>query len=209
MGLFYKHIKNPIEYSYYSKNNRQFGYGPANLGNADNLGFEIDITKYIRHFGIKANYTYTYSAITTAKTLYQRVDGKITRTEVDQTRSLVGQAPHVANLALLYKNADNGWDAQIAAAFMSEKIAVASHYLNSDYYDNARFTLDVSAEKRLGSHFALYMKANNLLNTHNKQYIKTTNEANEGFEGQTMKGKTLIRDNENGTSVMLGFRYTL
>ena len=46
-------------------------YMPQNLGNARNMGVEIDVVKYVRHFGVKANYTYTHSAITTSKRQYK------------------------------------------------------------------------------------------------------------------------------------------
>ncbi|MEG1729241.1 MAG: TonB-dependent receptor [Bacteroidaceae bacterium] len=211
VGLFYKQIQDPIEYAYDSKNNRQFGYGPANLGNATNYGIEMDVTKYFRNFGIKANYTYTHSTITTPKTRYRRDDsGKLLREEINQTRSLVGQAPHVANLSLLYKDTKKGWNAQIAGTFISERMAVASHYLNSDYYDGAQFTIDLSAEKKMKGGASLFLKATNLLNTKSERYIKTLHPSNAELEGQDpSSGHTLIHRNDNGITLMMGARWTL
>jgi len=45
IGAFFKNIKDPIEYAYYSVNQRQSGYGLNNLGNAKNFGIEIDVIK--------------------------------------------------------------------------------------------------------------------------------------------------------------------
>ena len=42
-------------------------YGPGNFGNATNFGLEVDAIKYFKQWGIKANYTYTNSTITTPK----------------------------------------------------------------------------------------------------------------------------------------------
>lgn len=208
-GFFYKHIQNPIESAYYSKNSRQFGYGPANLGDADNWGFELDFTKYFRSFGVKANYTYTHSSITTPKTVYGRdASGKLTRTEVQQTRTLVGQAPHVANLSLLYRGANNGWEGQLTGSYISERLTTASHYYNSDYYDAPRFTLGCSVEKKWNN-FSVFFKGSNLLNSVKKVYIKTHNDANDGFEGQNMDGKTLIKRDTSGIELMLGVHYNL
>ena len=173
-GFFYKKINNPIEYAYYTVNNRQFGYGPANLGNATNFGFEIDAIKYFRNFGVKANYTYTHSAITTPKTSYGRTeDGKLERRSVDQTRPLVNQTPHIANISLLYKNTRYNWDAQVAVTYSGEKIVIASHYLDSDYWEEGSFSLDASVEKKFKSGVSFFMKGNNLLNTPVRRFIKT------------------------------------
>lgn len=207
VGVFYKNIQDPIEYAYYSVNNRQFGYGPANLGNARNVGVEVDVIKYFRYIGIKANYTYTHSSITTPKTLYSRASGSLERLSVDQTRPLVGQAPHVANFSLLYKNVEKGWDAQLSFTYTGEKMAVVSHYYNSDYWDSPVFSLDASVEKKLGK-FSVYAKATNLLNTHYKRYVKTVNDYNVGFPSQE-GDRTLIRDNYSGIGFLVGVRYKL
>lgn len=210
-GVFYKKIENPIEYAYYTVNNRQFGYGPANLGNATNYGVELDAIKYFRNFGVKANYTYTHSAITTPKTLYARnAEGKLERQSVDQTRPLVNQAPHVANLSLLYKDTKYNWDAQVSVTYSGEKIVIASHYLDSDYWEQGSFSLDASVEKKFKTGVSFFVKGNNLLNTPVKRFIKTVNEYNAKFEKQDLgSGRTLIREDFHGSSLLAGVRYRL
>ncbi|MGL4328202.1 MAG: TonB-dependent receptor domain-containing protein, partial [Tannerellaceae bacterium] len=209
VGLFYKKIQNPIEFAYYTVNNRQFGYGPANLGNATNYGFEIDVIKFMRNVGVKANYTYTHSAITTPKVTYGRDEaGKLERRSVDQTRPLVNQAPHVANVAIMYKDTRNNWDAQIAVTYSGEKIVIASHYLDSDYWEEGSFSLDVSLEKKFKSNVSIFAKGSNLLNTPVRRYIKTVNAYNADFDKQDVNsGKTLIREDFHGMSMLLGARY--
>ena len=211
VGLFFKNIKDPIEEAYYSVNSRQFGYGPTNLGNAKNFGVEVDIIKYVRNFGVKANYTYTHSKITTPKTLYyEDEDGNTKAMEVDQSRPLVNQAPHVFNISLLYKDTKYGWDAQLAAAYTGKKIVIASHFLDSDYWEDATFTLDLSAEKRFNQSWSVFVKANNLLDTVTRRYIPTTNEYNADFEKQDISsGKTIIREDRYGRTFLLGFRFKL
>ena len=81
-------------------------YQPQNLGNAKNMGFEVDVVKFIRHFGLKANYTYTHSSITTNKRQYKPGSAEFEQ-GVKQTRPLVNQAPHTANLSLLYRGSSN------------------------------------------------------------------------------------------------------
>ena len=113
----------------------------------------------------------------------------------------------MANLSLLYKNAEKGWDAQLSFSYTGEKMAVVSHYYEADYWDSPVFSLDASVEKKLGK-FSLYAKATNLLNTHYKRYIKTTNAYNYDFPSQG-QDRTLIRDNYSGIGFMVGVRYKL
>lgn len=212
VGFFYKNIQDPIEEAYYTVNSRQSGYGPANLGNAKNYGVEIDVIKYVRNFGVKANYTYTHSKITTPKTIYYKDDnGQMqAREDVMQSRPLVNQAPHMANVSLLYKDTKYGWDAQLAAAYTGKKIVIASHFLDSDYWEDGAFSLDLSAEKRFKCGLSVFLKANNLLDTASRRYIPTTNAYNAKFEKQDVEsGKTLIREDRYGRTFLLGLRFKM
>lgn len=210
-GVFYKKIKNPIEYAYHTINNRQFGYGPVNLGNATNYGVEIDLIKRIGDFEFKGNYTYTHSSITTPKTVYRKDEsGKLKKLSIDQTRPLVGQTPHLANATIGYNNKQLGTNIQVSGSYSSEKIVIASHYLNSDYWQGSLFTLDCSIEKKFGNKIGCFIKASNLLNTPIKRYIKTTNPYNEKYAYQDVNsGRTLIREDKIGGSILSGIRYTL
>ena len=209
-GVFYKHLTDPIEYVSRTIN-RQVGYGPDNVGNATNYGVEIDIIKYFRNFGVKANYTYTHSTITTTKILYgQDAEGNTHRYDVEQSRPLLGQAPHVANLTLMYKDTRYGWDAQLACSYTGEKIAIVSQYLDSDYWDKGEVTLDASVEKSFKCGITIFGKGTNLLNTTSERYIKTHNDYNNKFPGQNPdNGKTLIRKDKRGIGLLLGVRFKL
>ena len=66
VGVFYKKLDNPIEYGLINEGQDTY-YKPMNFGTARNLGAEIDVMKYFNWFGIKANYTYTHSKVTTDK----------------------------------------------------------------------------------------------------------------------------------------------
>lgn len=211
-GVFYKHLTDPIEYVSMTRNNRQIGYGPMNVGDADNFGFEIDVIKYFRNFGVKANYTYTHSSITTDKILYQHdpETGSTQRLNVSQSRPLLGQAPHVVNVTLMYKDTRFGWDAQLACSYTGEKIAIVSQYLDSDYWDKGEVTLDASVEKKFDCGVSIFGKATNLLNTKSERYIKTYNEYNANFAGQEAgSGKTLIRRDSRGVGLLIGVRFKL
>ncbi len=211
IGAFFKSLAEPIEYAYFSVNQRQSGYGFKNLGKGQNLGFEVDYIKYIRVFGLKANYTFTNSAITTSKIYYGKDDFGNTKTFTkDQTRPLVGQASHVGNISLLFKDPNHGWDAQLAASYTGDKIVIVSRFLDSDYWEKGSLQLDLSAEKSFKSGFSIFAKANNLLNTPKIEFLKTQNSYNDQFSNQIPgNGETLIRREYYQSSFLLGIRYKL
>ena len=211
-GVFYKYLKNPIEQVLVTSDGKigagtDAYYMPANLGNAKNMGFEIDVIKYIRHFGVKANYTYTHSEITTSKRQYKEGSAEY-KTGVTQTRPLVNQAPHTANLSLLYKDTEHGWNAQLAASFTGTKLALVSPFKDADQWDKAMFGLDFSAEKKFHNGISLFFKANNLLDAKRERYLKTVNQSNLEYEGQK-SDKTIVGTYRYGRTFLLGVRYKL
>ena len=211
-GVFYKYLQDPIEQVFVSADGKigsgaDAYYMPDNLGNAKNYGFEIDVVKYIRHFGIKANYTYTHSSITTTKREYN-VGSAEYKTGVTQTRPLVNQAPHTANLSLLYKDTSYGWNAQLAASFTGTKLALVSPFKDADQWDKAMFGLDFSMEKKFPCGMSLFLKANNLLDAKRERFLKTVNESNLQYEGQR-SDKTVVGTYKYGRTFLLGVRVKL
>ena len=211
-GVFYKYLKDPIEQVFVASDGKigagtDAYYMPDNLGNAKNMGFEIDVIKYIRHFGLKANYTYTHSEITTSKREYQEGSAEY-KTGVTQTRPLVNQAPHTANLSLLYKDTNHGWNGQLAASYTGTKLALVSPFKDADQWDKAMFGLDLSAEKQFKNGFSVFLKANNLLDAKRERYLKTVNKSNLEYEGQK-SDKTIVGTYQYGRTFLLGVRYKL
>ena len=211
-GVFYKYLKDPIEQVFVTSDGKigagtDAYYMPDNLGNAKNMGFEIDVIKYIRHFGIKANYTYTYSKITTSKREYKEGSAEY-KSGVTQSRPLVNQAPHTANISLLYKDTENGWNAQLASSFTGAKLALVSPFKDADHWEKAMFGLDLSAEKQFKNGFSIFFKANNLLDAKRERYLKTVNESNLEYEGQK-SDKTIVGTYQYGRTFLLGVRYKL
>lgn len=207
LGVFYKYLKDPIETTFESdqrQTNNSF-YMPQNLGNARNMGLELDVIKYIRHFGVKANYTYTHSSITTKKELYT---AKNVITMVDQTRPLVNQAAHTANLSLLYKDTEHGWNAQLAGSYIGPKLVVVSPFKDADEWERGVFSLDLSGEKKFKNGLSIFVKANNLLNNERQRYLKTENSFNINLPGQEA-GKTITSTYKYGRTFLVGVRYTL
>ena len=166
MGVFYKNIVNPIEYGYVQTGTSSQAIQPQNYGTATNYGFEFLYTKYIGSFGIRANYTYTNSSITTTKKLYYRNSkGNLTSDSISQTRPLQGQSAHIGNVSLLYKDSKRGIDAQLALVYTGRRISQLSPFYGMDYWQRAIAQLDFSAEKRLHKRLYVFAKVTNILNS--------------------------------------------
>jgi len=175
-GVFYKYLTNPIEAVFeQGTSGASNELTPENLGNAHNYGAELDAKKYFGNFGVSVNYTYTQSRITTSKSI---VDANHQVTTRDQTRPLQGQAANIGNVSLLYKDQKNGLDAQLSLSYTGERIQAVSRYYMLDTWEKATTTLDFSVQKKVGNHFIIFAKANNLLNTPYELIIKQDNSSN-------------------------------
>lgn len=203
VGLFYKNIQDPIEYSLITSGQDTY-YQPMNLGDATNMGVEVDIMKYFNWFGIKANYTYTHSKITTEKRI---MDGSEVTTR-KQSRPLFGQAAHVANLSLLFKDTKHGWEGQIAGSYTGKRLSDISNWYENDIWEDGYFQLDASVEKSFKKGVSLFAKASNLLDVPLLRYVhKGPSTENVNYERH--KGNVIERKEWHGQTIMLGVRYKL
>lgn len=218
LGAFYKQLQNPIEYFVVRNGGPSALFvQPNNAGKATNYGFEAVFTKYIGMFGVSANYTYTHSEVTTNKLLYQYINGTGVNTSVvAQTRPLQGQANHVGNLSVLYKNPLIGLEAQLAFSYTGERIAQVSQYYNLDTWQKPFGQLDLSFEKRIQKRFSFYAKINNLTNTPNVLFLKTApsviNQQFSGgytipFQSNGNSSYTIVRKDIYQLNFLGGFRY--
>lgn len=211
VGLFYKDITNPIEYGFvdYLGNSHEQVYSPINSDRALNYGLEFDFTKYRRQWGIKFNYTWTNSNITTNK--LSRIKTKTNQDStiyMEQTRPLYGQSANVGNISLLYMGDKNGLNAQLAFAYTGERLYTVSRYINNDLWQKGFWQLDFSAEKKFEKGLSVFIKAQNLLNAKVIVFIKNSNPENFDKPYQSSDGKeTLVRSEYSRATYLLGFRY--
>lgn len=203
VGMFYKRLQNPIEYGLLNEGQDTY-YKPMNFGNATNLGVEVDIMKYFNWFGIKANYTYTHSSITTDKRIMEGNDVK----SVSQTRPLFGQAAHVANLSLLFKSTKYGWEGQLAGSYTGKRLSDIYNWYNDDIWEDGYMQLDASVEKSFKNGISIFAKASNLLDTPLLRFIQNGPHT-ESVNSERKDGNVIERKEWHGQSFMLGIRYKL
>ena len=214
VGVFFKNIKDPIEYGFVSEEgtgSSQF-YKPTNNGTAHNYGVEVDYIKYFKWFGVKANYTFTRSQITTSK--YKKVpeeddpERNVKLIFVDQTRTLYGQAAHVANFSLLLHAPKRGWDAQLSMSYTSDRLVIVSLYVDDDTYQSGYIPMDASIEKKFAHGITVFAKASNLLNSRMVQYVKE-NQRNESRDAgmEMYNGGVLGRKEQYFQNMTFGMKY--
>jgi TonB-dependent receptor len=132
--------------------------------NGDNVavyGFEVAFQrqldflpgKFLKGFGIYANYTYTKSK---AKGIADE-DGN-----ERQNVSLPGTAPHMLNGSLFWEN--SRFSARASANFTSSYLdALGSEQFQDSYYDK-QFFLDLNASYKIQKHIRIFAEANNITN---------------------------------------------
>ena len=204
VGLFYKRLQNPIEYGLINEGQDTY-YQPMNFGDARNLGAEVDVMKYFNWFGVKANYTYTHSRVTTDKRIMEGSDVK----SREQSRPLFGQAAHVANLSLLFKDSDNGWDAQLTGSYISPRLADVSNWYDNDIWENDYFRMELSAEKSFRCGLSIFLKATNLLDLPMIRYYHKGPHTDTLTDVKRIRGNVMERKEHYGQTVLLGVRFKL
>lgn len=204
VGLFYKHIKDPIEYGLISEGQDLY-YTPLNLGTANNAGAEIDILKYFRWFGIKCNYTFTHSRIASEK---RTMDGNAITTAT-QYRPLSGQAAHVANLSLILNDTKHRLNMQLTGSYISKRLTEVSNWLDNDIWENEYFRMELSAEKGFRCGIEIYLKASNLLNLPMIRYIQNGPHTESVSDFPRYQGNIYERTERYGQTVLIGIRYKL
>jgi hypothetical protein len=208
VGVFYKRIIDPIESALLIQGQTVF-LQPNNFGIANNMGVEVDVTKYFRNIGIRAFYTFTSSQITTTKIVrFRDEQGNLTSKNVDQTRPLQGQSRHISNVALLYKNQKAGLDMQLAMVYTGDRIISVSPYLDNDIWQRGFVQLDFSIDQRLYKGLALYAKINNILNTPLLADIRLPNTFNPEQAPYLDSSKSvLVREDFYWQTLLLGIKY--
>jgi TonB-dependent receptor len=166
-GVFYKKLKNPIEFAYISGTD----YQPVNAPEATDYGIELAFTRYFGHFGVTGNYTYLNSSTSSVKSYYDLANNYINADTLEK-RTLQGQTDHTLNVSALYRNKKNSFFAELAFQYIGRSIGLVYPIYGYDYYQQPQANLSFSAEKGLKNrHFIVFTKWNNLLNTPFKNQI--------------------------------------
>ncbi len=127
-----------------------------------------------------------------------------------------GQAAHIGNLSLLYKDPTIGLELQLATIYTCRHITCLSQYGapngDLDYWQRGEVIEDFSGEKSIGRHFSIYVKLNNLLNTADiiEMLYSPSTYQKEVWPDASKRGEmTLVEKKQFGQTYQVGLRYHL
>lgn len=86
------------------------------------------------------------------------------RPNLEDTRPFQGQSPFIVNVALFHNSEMLSWENSLSFNIWGERLAFATRALDPDVYEQSRPMLNFTSKKRIGNHYSIGFKAENLLN---------------------------------------------
>lgn len=159
LSLFYKHFRNPIEWTYTVAGGTDLVYSYLNAEGADNYGVEADIRKQLDFLGLpqlslSLNASWIHSRVTFAPGSHER------------NRPMQGQSPYLVNAGVFYSSDpgkpsatwQKGWTAALMYNVIGKRIIGVGRSVGSgetdvrvpDSYEMPRHQVDLNVGKALG-----------------------------------------------------------
>lgn len=151
LSLFYKHFKDPIEWTYTVAGGTDLIYSYVNAEGANNYGIELDVRKTLDFIGLDR-----WSVNINGSWIHSRVafpDGAR-----EKNRPMQGQSPYLVNGGLFYADKARGWNLALLYNRIGKRIigvgrsmgGTANEVRVPDSYEMPRNSIDITAAKRLG-----------------------------------------------------------
>jgi len=180
VGGFYKSFSNPIELVFNTKaQNNELTW--RNIDKATIYGVELEIKKdlnfisdSLNSFSLGGNFSYVYSEVNIDPQELQAI--RASDPSASSTRQMFGQSPYILNVFFGYKNDGLGFSANLSYNVSGSKIALVVLGATPNVFAKPINQLDFNVNKKLGKHFKMNFKVNNILNpivkkTYNYQSI--------------------------------------
>lgn len=153
VALFYKHFKNPIEWTYTVSGGTDLIYSFMNARGANNYGIELDIRKNLGFIGLK-DFSFSFNGAW----IKSKVQFEPGTNNID--RPMQGQSPYLINTGIFYNKVERGWSAAVLYNRVGKRIiGVGNRYGTGadgssrnipNSYEMPRNSLDLSVGKKLG-----------------------------------------------------------
>lgn len=166
LAAFYKHFDSPIEWVYTMSGGTDVIYSYKNARSADNYGLELDIRKRLDFLGLP-DFSWSFNGAL----IHSRVHFEPGSTEYD--RPMQGQSPYLVNTGLFYQNETlqlqvgllyNRIGKRIIGVGRTEGGGGEKVVRVPDSYEMPRDGIDLTASKRIGSHWEVKLGVRDLLN---------------------------------------------
>ena len=153
VAFFYKHFRNPIEWTYTVAGGTDLIYSFVNARGADNYGIEVDIRKNLGFIGMK-----DFSLSFNGAWIKSKVRFNPGTNNID--RPMQGQSPYLINTGIFYNNMKRGWSAAVLYNRVGKRIiGVGNRYGTGadgssrnipNSYEMPRNSIDLSVGKKIG-----------------------------------------------------------
>ena len=164
---FYKELQNPLERVIRT----DLGNDALSIQNVDQgrvYGLEFEVRKNLgfiadpfRYFSFGSNLTLVRSEVDIPELELTVI--RNAHADAESTRDLQGQSPYLFNLDLGYANPENGLKSSISYNYFGDRLSIVAEGATPDIYERGYPTLNFTANKTIGTHFELSLKASNLL----------------------------------------------
>jgi outer membrane receptor protein involved in Fe transport len=167
-GLFFKDLRDPIEWVLTSSGNAQLTTRPENFARAKNLGAELEFRKSLAFLAPKAGeWISFFSLIGNAALISSNV--KLTNggqnVLTNKSRPLIEQSRYVVNGTLAFDQPVWGTGVRLGYNTFGKRISAVGAVGLDDTYEMPFDKLDLSVNQRLSAHWAVKAQATNLLNS--------------------------------------------
>ncbi len=165
VALFYKHFKNPIEWTYLDAGG-SYTYTFENAEKANNFGVELDIRKSLDFIGMD-NFSFLFNG--------SLIDSKVMfgGDSQEHDRPMQGQSPYIVNTGLFYQNDRIQTNISLLYNIIGKRIVGIGKVDTSeggsinndvpDMYEMPRNVLDLSIGKKFGKMFELTVSVRDIL----------------------------------------------
>ncbi len=153
VALFYKHFRNPIEWTYTVAGGTDLIYSFLNAQGADNYGIELDIRKNLDFIGLRDFSISFNGALIKSEVTFAPGSNNI-------DRPMQGQSPYLINAGIFYNNQKKGWSAAILYNRIGKRIiGVGNRYGTApdgtarnipNSYEMPRNNIDLSVAGKFG-----------------------------------------------------------
>ena len=179
LAAFYKHFKDPIEWTYTVTGGTDLVYSFKNAHVANNYGLELDIRKRLDFIGLR-NFSLSFNG----SLIKSRVKFPVGSHE--ENRPMQGQSPYLINTGLFYRHPTKGLSFAVLYNRIGKRIIGVGRSEGStgeeenaripDSYEMPRDMIDLSATKTFGNHWELKLNVRDLLAQHvvYKQFADVT-----------------------------------
>lgn len=157
VALFYKHFKNPIEWTYLDAGG-SYTYTFENARSADNYGIELDVRKNLAFIGLP-DFSWNFNGAL----IKSKVDFDASSLESD--RAMQGQSPYLINTGIFYQNQKLQLNANVLYNRIGKRIIGVGRVDTStgstinndipDAYEMPRNAIDVNFSKKFSKSWEL------------------------------------------------------